>query len=121
MFVRQIIEKSPDIRIQNPVHLLPHDPRRQRVPCIMGAGGPKTITLTTALVNWFKAAIAFSVSTLPKGVTAKFAPASVASPGSGTSTLTLSVAAGTAAGTCTMTVTAKGGNVIQTQVISLTY
>jgi hypothetical protein len=39
MFVRQIIEKSPDIRIQNPVHLLPHHPRRQRVQCIMGALG----------------------------------------------------------------------------------
>jgi site-specific DNA recombinase len=29
----EIVEKAADIRIQNPVHLLPHDPRRQRVQC----------------------------------------------------------------------------------------
>src|ERR1700693_131483 len=33
----EIIEKATDIRIQNPVHLLPHNPRRQRVQCIMRA------------------------------------------------------------------------------------
>jgi site-specific DNA recombinase len=29
----EIVEKAADIRIQNPVHLLPHDSRRQRVQC----------------------------------------------------------------------------------------
>jgi site-specific DNA recombinase len=29
----EMIEKALDIRVQNPVHLLPHDPRRQRIQC----------------------------------------------------------------------------------------
>ena len=87
----------------------------------VAAGGTAAVTLTTALVNGFKAAVALKASTLPRGVTAKFVPASIASPGSGTSTLTLSVASGTAAGTCNLTVTATGGSVTQTQVISVTY
>jgi len=35
--VVEIIEKAPHIRIENPVHLLPHNPRRQSVQSIMGA------------------------------------------------------------------------------------
>jgi len=87
----------------------------------VAAGNSKTITLTTAVANGFKSPIALSISSAPKGVTAKFASASIASPGSGTSVLTLSVASGTAAGTCALTVTAAGGGVTKTQAISLTY
>jgi subtilase family serine protease len=87
----------------------------------VAAGGSVPVTLTTALLYGFKAAIGLSVSGVPKGVTASFTPTSIASPGSGTSALKLSVASGTAAGTCTLTVTATGGGVTKTQVLSLTY
>jgi site-specific DNA recombinase len=45
--VVETIEKSTDIGVQNPVHLLPHDPCRQRVQCIMGAPSrPESIRKT---------------------------------------------------------------------------
>jgi len=34
-FVRQIVEKAPNVGIENPVHLLPHDPYPQRIQGIM--------------------------------------------------------------------------------------
>src|SRR5215831_10549541 len=39
------VEKGPNIQIQNPVHFLAHDPRPQRIQCIMlAAPGPETVT-----------------------------------------------------------------------------
>ncbi len=76
-------------------------------------------TLTTAAQN-LNSAVALSVSGLPKGVTASFAPAGIASPGSGRSTLTLMAASGAASGTGKVTVKATGGGVTKTQVLSLT-
>jgi hypothetical protein len=34
-FVRQIIEKSTNVGIENPVHLLPHDPHPERIQSIV--------------------------------------------------------------------------------------
>jgi M6 family metalloprotease-like protein len=82
-----------------------------------GASG--TLQLTTNALNGFKAQVAFSVSGLPKGVTANFAPASIASPGGGTSTMTLAAASGAAAGSYNVTVTAAGGGVSKTQALAL--
>jgi len=43
-FVRQIIEKATNVGIENPVHLLPHDPHPERVQCIvLAAPRPETI------------------------------------------------------------------------------
>jgi uncharacterized membrane protein len=81
---------------------------------------PATITLTTALQNGFNAAVALSVSGMPKGVTASFAPTSIGAPGNGSSTLTLTAAANATAGNATLTVTAKGGAITKTQSINLT-
>ncbi len=83
-------------------------------------GGSMPITVSTAAVNGFKSAVALSVSGLRNGVTASFAPASIASPGSGSSKLTLTVASGTAAGVSTLTVTGTGGGVTKTQTLTLT-
>src|SRR5271157_4872690 len=82
-------------------------------------GGSIPATLTTARVNGFTSAVALSISGLPTGVTGSFAPASIASPGSGSSTLTLSAGSGTVPGASTLTVTAKGGGVTKTQTLSL--
>ena len=82
-------------------------------------GGSTAIKLSTTGLNGFQSAVALSVSGLPKGVTASFAPASIAAPGSGTSTLTLSAASGTAVGSYNLTVTATGGGVTKTQPLTL--
>ncbi len=87
---------------------------------IEARGGAMPITVSTAGINGFKSAIALSVSGLPKGVTASFVPGSVASPGSGSSTLTLKAASSAAVGASTLTVTATGGGVTKTLTLNLT-
>jgi len=62
----------------------------------------------------FASAVILSASGLPTGLTAVFSPASLASPGSGVSTLTLSAGSQTAAGSYTVSVTANGGSLTQT-------
>jgi len=86
----------------------------------LATGNSTVITLTTAAQYGFKSAVALSVSGLPKGITARFAPNSIPSPGNGNSKLTLAAASGAAAGTYNLTITAKGGGVTQTQRFSLT-
>jgi uncharacterized membrane protein len=85
----------------------------------LAAGNRTSFTLTTAAQN-FSAAVALSVSGLPKGVTAAFSPTSIASPGNGSSTLTLTAASGATAGPATVTVTASGGGTTKTLALSLT-
>ena len=84
------------------------------------SGGSTTFTLNTSGANGFAAAIALTASALPKGVTAKFAPSSIASPGNGSSTLTLTAAATTVGGVYSLTVTGSGGGITKTQTLSLT-
>jgi len=84
------------------------------------ASGNVAVALTTAVQNGFKAAVTLSATGLPKGVTAKFVPASVASPGSGSSTLTITVASGAATGPASLTITAAGEGVTKTQSFALT-
>src|ERR1019366_10299205 len=51
-------------------------------------GGSIPIVFSTAALNGFQLAVALSVGGLPTGVTASFAPTSIATPGNGSSTLT---------------------------------
>jgi M6 family metalloprotease-like protein len=81
-------------------------------------GASTTIKLTTAALYGFQSQVLLSVSGLPKGVTASFAPASIAAPGSGTTTLTLGAASATTAGSFNLTVTATGGGVTKTQALT---
>jgi pseudomonalisin len=74
------------------------------------AGKTAATPVTVAVVNGFSAAVALTAAGLPAGVTASFAPAAFAAPGSGSSTLTLSAAASATAGTYTVTLTAIGGS-----------
>jgi hypothetical protein len=53
-------------------------------------------------------------------VTVAFSPTSIAAPGSGTSTMTITVASGTAAGTSTITVSGVGGGITHTTTVTLT-
>src|SRR5271163_4044927 len=86
----------------------------------VAVGGSSSVTLSTAVLNGFSSAVALSVTGLPNGVTAVFAPTSIASPGSGASKLTLTAASSTTTGSSSLTISATGGGVTKTQTFSLT-
>ncbi len=84
------------------------------------SGRSTTFTLNTSATNGFRSAITLAVRGLPKGATAMLAPASIAAPGNGRSTLTVATAATTPGGTYSLTVTGSGGGVTRTRALSLT-
>jgi hypothetical protein len=83
-------------------------------------GGSGTSTITTTLSGNFNSSIALSASGLPSGATASFTPASIAAPGAGSSTLTISVGAGTPVGTYNVVVNGAGGGQSHSVTINLT-
>jgi pseudomonalisin len=83
------------------------------------AGTAATLTLTTAVANMFQSAVVLSVTGLPKGVTASFSPATISTPGNGSSALTLTAASGAASGSFNLKVTATGGGITKTLPLSL--
>jgi hypothetical protein len=70
-------------------------------------GGSTTYSVSVSSLNGFAGAVALSVSGPPSGVTATFAPSSVAAPG--TSKLTVRTTTRAVRGTFTLTVTGQGG------------
>jgi uncharacterized protein YfaP (DUF2135 family) len=86
----------------------------------IAAGGSGTSTITTTLSGSFNSAIALSASGLPAGTTASFNPTSIAAPGAGSSTLTISAGSTTAAGTYSLAVNGTGGGLTRATAISLT-
>jgi subtilase family serine protease len=86
----------------------------------VAAGSNGASTITTAISGGFNSAVALSASGVPAGVTVGFSPASIAAPGSGTSTVTFAVSSTTAPGTYSITITGTDGNLTQTATISLT-
>jgi len=83
-------------------------------------GGTKTTTVSTTISGGFNSAVSLSASGLPAGVTASFSPASIAAPGSGSSTLTFTASSTAAIGTSTVTINASGGGVSHSTTVSLT-
>ncbi len=83
-------------------------------------GSSGTSTITTTLSGSFNSAVALTASGLPVGATASFSPASIAAPGAGSSTLTISVGSTTAVGTYSVTVNASGGGLTRMTTINLT-
>jgi pseudomonalisin len=76
-------------------------------------GSSSSITVTVTVSNGFKAAIALAITGLPTGVTGAFTPATLPSPGSGTSTLKLTAASTATAGSYSATITATSGTTKQ--------
>jgi pseudomonalisin len=88
---------------------------------VSAARGRKTsFTLKSVASGGFQWPVGLSVSGLPKGVTAAFSPASIASPGNGVSTLKVNLSWGAVAGISKLTVTAVGGGITKTQGLILT-
>src|SRR6266849_9675607 len=83
-------------------------------------GGSGNTTISTSVSGGFNSAVSLSASGLPVGVTASFSPASIAAPGSGSSTLTFTASSTAAIGTSNVTVTASGGGVTHTASVALT-
>jgi hypothetical protein len=83
-----------------------------------GSSGASTIS--TSVSNGFNSSVALSISGLPSGVTASFTPASIAAPGSGSSTLNFTASSTATTGTFNTTVTATGGGITHTTTIPLT-
>ena len=84
------------------------------------AGSSSTSTITTTLSGSFNSAVALAASGLPAGATASFNPNSIAAPGAGSSTLTISVDPTTAAGTYSVSVNGSGGGLTRANTINLT-
>jgi hypothetical protein len=82
-------------------------------------GGSKTTSISTTVSGGFNSAISLSASGLPAGVTAAFSPASIAAPGSGSSTLTFTASSTASTGTFNVTINASGGGVSHSATVSL--
>ena len=83
-------------------------------------GNSGNVTVSTTASGGFNNAITLSASGMPAGVTAVFVPNPIAAPGSGSSTMTLTVGGSVSLGTYNITVTATGGSVTQTAIVKLT-
>jgi len=83
-------------------------------------GNSGSSTISVGILGGFSSAVALSGTGQPTGVTVNFTPASIAAPGSGTSSMSMAVASTTAAGTYPITVTGIGGGVTQTTTVTLT-
>jgi hypothetical protein len=86
----------------------------------VGQGGTGSSTITSTLSGSFNSSIALSASGLPAGTTAALSPSSIAAPGSGSSTLTISVDSSTPVGTYGVIVTGTGGGQTHSTSFNLT-
>ena len=75
--------------------------------------GQGVAIITTSISGGFDADINLSASGMPSGVTVGFNPPTIPAPGSGSSTMTITVASNTAPGTYPITVTGDGGGIQQ--------
>jgi uncharacterized membrane protein/fibronectin type 3 domain-containing protein len=83
-------------------------------------GNQGNSTITATISGGFNSAISLSAAGVPAGTTASFNPATIAVPGAGTSTMTITVGASTTVGTYPITVSGNGGGIQQTTIVTLT-
>jgi len=83
-------------------------------------GSNTSVTMSVAVSGGFKATVAFSVTGLPGGVTAAFTPATIASPGSGSSVLKLTATSSATPGVYSATVSAASGSTTHQVSLSVT-
>ncbi len=111
------IELHPVIDINfNPYFLISASPQTMTIP----QGGLATSTITSTLNGNFNSSVTMSVTGLPAGAAATFSPASLAAPGGGTTTMTLTVGATTPTGSYSINVVGTGGGQTHSTSVSLT-
>ena len=76
-------------------------------------------TVTSIISNGFNSTVALSASGLPSGATATFNPSTLAAPGSGSSSMLVTVASNTPTGAYPITITGNGGGLQQTTSVTL--
>src|SRR6202161_3385975 len=81
-------------------------------------GQSGTATVTTAVSGGFDSPIALSATGEPTGVTISFSPSSIAAPGSGKSSMLLTVSRPAPTGTYPITITGTGGGVTHTTTLT---
>src|SRR5271156_474158 len=81
-------------------------------------GQSGTASVTTAVSGGFDSAIALSATGEPTGVTITFTPASIAAPGSGTSSMLLTVSRTAKTGPYPITITGTGGGITHTTTLT---
>jgi pseudomonalisin len=79
-----------------------------------------SLTFNVTVSGGFDAAVAFSVTGLPSGVSAVFKPVTLSAPGSGSSVLRLTANSGVKAGVYSVTVSATSGSTRQSMPVSVT-
>ncbi|MGA8216744.1 MAG: protease pro-enzyme activation domain-containing protein [Candidatus Sulfotelmatobacter sp.] len=84
------------------------------------AGSHDSITLKVTVSGGFDAAVSFSVTGLPSGVSSVFTPVTLSAPGSGSSVLKITASGSAKAGTYSVTVSAAGGSTKQRMPLSVT-
>ena len=82
--------------------------------------GEGVSVISTAISGGFNSSISLSASGMPTGTTVGFSPQTIPAPGSGNSTMTITVGSTTPVGTYPITVTGKGGGIQQNTTVSLT-
>jgi hypothetical protein len=87
---------------------------------ILAPGNQGSSTITSTISNGFSNAVSLTASGVPSGTTVSFNPSTIAAPGGGTSTMSVTVGSGTAIGSYTITVTGNGGGIQQTATVTLT-
>lgn len=83
-------------------------------------GTTVSATVSTTVSGTFNSSVALSASGLPAGITASFNPSSIAAPGSGSSTLSLTVGSTASTGTYNISITGIGGGKSHTASLTLT-
>jgi subtilase family serine protease len=83
-------------------------------------GSSNSITLHITVSGGFDAAVAFSATGLPSGITAVFTPGTLAAPGSGSSALKLTANSAAKAGVYSVTLSATSGSARQQTALAVT-
>jgi len=83
-------------------------------------GSNDSITLKVTVSGGFNAAVSFSVTGLPSGVSSVFTPVTLSAPGSGSSVLKITASGSAKAGTYSVTVSAASGSTKQQIPLSVT-
>jgi hypothetical protein len=82
-------------------------------------GSSNSVTLNVTVSGGFNAAVAFSITGLPSGVSGAFTPSKLSAPGSGSSILKLAATTTAKAGTYSATVSATSGATKQQMPLSV--